>query len=142
MNPVLVLGYGSTLRRDDAAGRVVAEGVAALALPGVEVGVLHQLTPELAASICGRSLVVFVDASVTAGEVCVEPLDACTSSEVSSHHVGPARLLGFASLIGEPPAEAVVVSVPATDLGFGTELSEGARAAAVEAVEVVAALVT
>ena len=46
--PVLVIGVGSELRRDDAVGRRVVERLETDGLGAVEVRSLHQLTPELA----------------------------------------------------------------------------------------------
>jgi hydrogenase maturation protease len=48
MNQVLVLGYGNTLRRDDAVGPLAAEAVAGWGRPGVLALALPQLLPELA----------------------------------------------------------------------------------------------
>jgi hydrogenase maturation protease len=136
---VLVIGVGSELRSDDAAGRRVAEAVGERALSGVEVRSVHQLTPELAAEFVGRQLVVVVDADVRATEVAVRPVAADGGAGVMTHHLDPAALLTLASWLGAPPGEVVVVSVPTHDLGLGTELSEPTRAAVATAVDVVVA---
>jgi hydrogenase maturation protease len=120
---VLVLGVGSELRSDDAAGRVVADAVAGLELPGVEARAVHQLTPELAVDVAGRRLVVLVDAAVGIDEVVVSPVEVRAGNGVMTHHLDVASLLGLASLVGDPPAEVVTVAVPAHDLSLGTELS-------------------
>jgi hypothetical protein len=61
---VLVVGYGSDLRGDDAAGRHAADAVAGRALPGVRVLSLPQLLPEVADDLSRADLAIFVDASV------------------------------------------------------------------------------
>lgn len=137
--PTLVIGYGSDLRGDDAAGRRVAESLADRALPGVEVRSATQLTPELADELGGRR-VVFVDATVSQQSVVVTELEAAPAAGPVSHHVDPGGLLELATLLGASPREAWVVHVPATDLALGTELSPSTRAAVSEAVDRVAAL--
>jgi hydrogenase maturation protease len=126
-----VIGVGSELRTDDAVGRRVADAVAARALPGVEVVSVHQLTPEVAAELAGRALVVFVDASVDVDEVTVRTLPPVVgdAAEAMTHHLDPAGLLALAARLGWSPAAARVVHVPAADLGFGTEASPAAARA-------------
>ena len=136
---LLVLGTGSELRRDDALGRHVAAQVAADGVAEVEVLSVHQLTPELAADLEGRALVIFVDAAVDVDTVTVRRVRPATSS-ASTHHLDPAALLRLADVLGWVPGRALAVHVPAHDLGLGTELSPRGRAVAAEAVEVVAGL--
>jgi hydrogenase maturation protease len=133
----LVVGYGSDLRGDDAVGRRVAEEVGVLAVPGVEVRSVHQLTPELAVDLAGREVVVFVDADLTAATVAVTPLESEGGQVGTTHHVDPRGLLTLAELLGAPPVAAVVVSVPAWDLGLGESLSAPARAQVPAAVQAV-----
>jgi hydrogenase maturation protease len=61
---VLIIGYGNSLRSDDAAGIKVAETIATWQLPHVRSLAVHQLTPELAAELAAVELVIFVDACV------------------------------------------------------------------------------
>ncbi len=136
---VLVLGYGSELRRDDAAGRILAERLAERRLPGVESRALHQLTPEIADDLGGRS-VVFVDATVARDVVDVVALEPGNGQGPMTHHVDPRGLLDLAASLGQPANAAWVVHIPAHDLGLGTELSEGTAAAVDEALARVAAL--
>lgn len=128
-----MIGYGSDLRTDDAAGRHVATAVAAAGPDGVEVRSLVQLTPEVAAELTGRRLVVFVDAAVDVSEVRVEHLDPVDVAPVTTHHVDPRGLLALCRLLGDPPAEVVCVSIPAHDLRIGTALTEATRRGVAEA---------
>ncbi len=139
--PVLVIGVGSELRRDDAAGRRVAERVSARELPDVEAMSLMQLMPELAADLVGRTLVVFVDASVEVEEVTVVEVHGSAADAAFSHHLDPPTLLALAERLGSPPAAALTVHVPATDLGLGTRLSPAAGRAVERAVDIVGDLV-
>jgi hydrogenase maturation protease len=128
--PVLVVGVGSELRGDDAAGRSVADAVGRRGLAGVEVRSVHQLTPELATEWSGRRLVVVVDASVEVAAVTVRAVDRGVDGPgAMTHHLDPAALVGLAALFGAPPEEVVAVAVPAHDLRLGTELTSATLAA-------------
>lgn len=61
---ILVIGYGNTLRGDDAVGPLVAEQVAIWNWPDVRSLPVHQLTPELAAEIAQVEAVFFIDAAI------------------------------------------------------------------------------
>lgn len=133
--PVLIVGVGSELRSDDAAGRRVAELLVARHPPGaVEVRVAHQLTPELADVMTGRELVIVVDASVEVREVTSEEVDTgpAAGGEVTgvmSHHLDVAALIDLTRLLGERPTQVRTLAVPAYDLTLGTALSPGTTAA-------------
>jgi hydrogenase maturation protease len=132
---VLVIGVGSELRGDDAAGRYVADEVERIAPPGVEVRSVHQLTPELAIEVADRELVIVVDADVDVAAVTCRTVAVSGGRPgVMTHHLDPAALLGLASLFGSPPAQAALVSIPVHDLGIGTELSSATAEAAEHAV--------
>ena len=130
---VLVLGVGSELRSDDAAGRRVAEAIAEVAPADVEVRSVHQLTPELALDLAGRDQVVIVDAAVDVADVTVRRIDPATVEPAFSHHLDPTALLALAARLGAVPRALTVVSVPAHDLGLGTQLSQATAAAVIEA---------
>jgi hydrogenase maturation protease len=135
---VLVVGVGSELRGDDAAGRHVATTLRRIDPTGVEVRSVQQLTPELAVELADRRLVIVVDAAVDVDEVTVRQVGpASGSTGVMTHHLDPAALAGLAALFGAPPASLVAVSIPVHDLRLGTELSaETAEAADLAVVEV------
>jgi hydrogenase maturation protease len=138
----LVIGYGNDLRGDDRAGRVVADRIEAAGLPGVTVRSQSQLTPELALDIARADTVVFVDADVECAQLSVRSVDARPrGSRVMSHHTDPETMLLLARDMGGLPREAHVVSIPATDLRLGLELSPRTQAAVAEAVDTVTALV-
>ncbi len=131
MGDALVIGYGNDLRRDDGAGRWVVDRLRSLDLPGVDVRSVHQLTPELALDASAREVVVFVDADVSATAVRVRPVEQVDPVPgVLAHHTDPAALLAMVPAVGERPSRAHVVSIPAADLGIGTELTDATAAAA------------
>ena len=138
---MLVIGYGNDLRSDDGAGRAVADAIADRALPGVEVRSMSQLTPELSLEIAGRTTVVFVDADVDATELRTRRVVAGSAGDrVMTHHGDPATLLELTSTVGETPAEAFVVSIPATNLEMGFEFSPPTAKAIDEAVDFIVEL--
>ena len=121
---LLVIGYGNTLRGDDGVGPKVADAVAALGLPGVQVLACPLLTPELAEAVSRAAVVIFVDAAVDAPrEVQMRKLAPAVSSQVMAHAASPATLLALArDVFGHAP-EAWWLTVPVEELGMGEELS-------------------
>lgn len=140
MTDILVVGYGSPLRSDDAVGRIVAEEVESLGLGGVEVLVLTQLVPEVVEAMNGRDRVIFVDAAVEAHGVEVSLIQNRRSS-TSSHHADPGALLALMADIGMAKPDAYLVSVPAVDLELGEGLSSVSQRAVPEAVDAIRRLV-
>ena len=141
MAGILVVGVGSDLRRDDAAGRHVAEEIEALSLGDVAVRVITQLVPELVEPISAADLVVFVDASVAVREVTAGPVEPLATAG-ASHHSTPGALLALAGRLGLTCPPAFLVEVPAHDLTLGEGLSAETAAAVPAAVDAVAALIT
>ncbi len=139
----LVIGYGNDLRSDDGAGRAVADRIAALKLPGVEVRSVMQLTPEMALEIAEVDTVVFVDASIEVDTTISSPVvaEAAAPSAVS-HYATPGSLLGMTSTVGPVPSQAVAISIPVTDIGLGMELTPMTEIGVNNAVSMVTAIVT
>jgi hydrogenase maturation protease len=135
---LLVIGYGNDLRSDDGAGRIVADTIETRSIAGVDVRSVSQLTPELALDIAGRQRVVFVDASVDTDVLSKEAVSAGDSDgSVMTHHGDPASLLSLVAHVGDQPGEAVVISIPASNLGLGFDLSEPTERAVAEAIELI-----
>lgn len=124
VNKTLVIGFGNTMRRDDGAGRVAAEKIAARH-PGVDWLSLAQLTPELAQVITQYERVLFLDASVEVGHVKIsEMLPQAGRQLLASHTSSPQHILDLAvELYGACPRQTTLVEFPACDLNFGWELS-------------------
>ena len=100
---VLVIGYGNTLRGDDAFGPIVADRLRTAAdSERVLILTCHQLTPELASDIAACEHVIFIDASIAspAGELVCRDL---TAGEAAAgpliHSLGPEQLLSLARLV-------------------------------------------
>ena len=135
----LIIGYGNPLRGDDALGWRAAEVLAAAPEivndPSVRVETVHQLTPELAETIAGAEVTVFIDASLPApghppGTVRCEEIHAKTPSpEALGHHLTPAHALAYASGIFDRKPRAFLTSVAAGSFDYGAGLSPAVEAA-------------
>jgi hydrogenase maturation protease len=122
---IVVIGYGNTLRGDDAVGPLVAAAVDRWRLPGVVARSVHQLTPELAEMLAMVDLALFVDADQTLADqsLCVCPLAPTDLRLGSAHHGDPRVLLSLAQgLYGHGP-DAWWVRIPARHFGYGAALS-------------------
>jgi hydrogenase maturation protease len=136
--PLLVIGYGNTLRADDGVGPRVAEAVEALRLPGVRTLTCQQLSPEHAEPISRAEVVVFVDAAVDArAEVQWRPLVPTDSSQLMAHAADPRTMLALSrDVFGHAP-KAWWLTIPAVDLGFSESLSPIAEQGFSEAVTII-----
>jgi hydrogenase maturation protease len=144
MSGTLVIGYGSPLRRDDAAGPLLAERVAAWGRPDVRALTVHQLTPELAEPMSQARRVVFADATAEApdGPVKATRLHPAAGDIASGHSSDPNWLMGLCqALYGRCP-EAWLVTIPAADLGLGEGLSAAAAAGVEEALRLIEGMIT
>lgn len=128
---ILVIGYGSTLRTDDAIGHVVAQALdERYSALDVRIITTAQLMPELTAPISRADHVIFVDASadLPAGQVRVEPVVAGDNRAALTHHVSPESLLRSAgTLFGRRPS-AQMFSIGAESFELGLSLSPALRA--------------
>lgn len=126
--PILVIGIGNTLRRDDGAGWFLAEALAAaLERAGrrVHLEARHQLTPELAieAAELQPAAIVFVDASASVQEATLSRLDEVMVSAVAGHSLTPATLCALMRRLYAVDAPGWLVQTPAEDFGHGEGLS-------------------
>ena len=140
----LVVGIGNGDRGDDAIGPLVAERVAGLGLPGVEV-VVRDEPLSLVEHLVGREDVVVVDAaragSGPPGTVHVlrvgpAPLRAGVPA-VGSHGLGVLEALELARALDRLPPRLTLVGVEVGDVAFGAPLSVQVRDRLEEAVRAV-----
>jgi hydrogenase maturation protease len=120
------VGVGNDLRRDDGVGHVVTRAIARR-FPGIETLLVHQVLPELAATLTGRRTVIFVDAVVTAPlaetAVTVRRLTPGRPRGGLGHVSDPAGVLALGEALDGSAPEGWIVTVPVADLGLGTGLS-------------------
>jgi len=135
MNKVLVIGYGNTLRGDDAAG-IHAAGLIAKKHPEIESISVHQLMPELAEQIADCNTVIFLDADVSASQPKMRLImPGVVEDQPRTHFISPESLLQLSrKLYQRMPLKAYVIGIPASQFEFSEELSESTRRAVDESV--------
>lgn len=137
----LVVGYGNPLRRDDGVGGEIARAFAKDAVPGVEVLVCHQLTPELAERLATVHLVVFIDAQIGSAPGGIRISRAqhgdTTHGSILVHHMTPVALLGLSMRLYLRAPDAFLVTVAAGSFELGEGLSKPVAAALPAAVAAV-----
>jgi hydrogenase maturation protease len=137
--PILILGYGNSLRGDDGAGRKVAEKIAQQQWQGVLSLSLHQLTPELVENLSQARAAIFVDAIASdTGKVSIQTLKPGGMRVNFSHFTDPPALLALAQALygNTPPAWWVLVPGINFELGEAfSAVTETAIAEAVGAIE-------
>ncbi|NLF74031.1 MAG: hydrogenase maturation protease [Candidatus Anammoximicrobium sp.] len=133
---VLVIGYGNTLRGDDAVGPILAERLRGEVLAeGLLILSCHQLTPELASDVAACEHVVFLDASleIPVGEIECRPLTPLPRDAAPLvHSLSPERLLALAQLCYGCVPQATLVSVGGLRFDFGDAVLSPPVAATVE----------
>jgi hydrogenase maturation protease len=135
---VLIIGYGSELRGDDAAGRHAARR---LAKRGFDVLDVHQLTPELAERVAKAHEVIFLDAhqGLPPGDVAVERLSlgprAQGAGGALEHHSSPVSLLRLARTAYGAEPTAWLVSMGGACFDMGAALSPAAERAVARAIK-------
>lgn len=137
--PILVIGYGNTLRGDDGAGVVAAARIRDRGQPGVQVILAQQLAPELAEPLAAAAIVFFMDAGIGQAESPVVIAPVCPQSAEGdwTHTSNPGRLLALAeTLFGRSP-QAWLVTISGQHFTLNEHLSPHTSAAVAEAVALI-----
>ena len=140
---VLVIGYGNTLRGDDALGRLVAASLADKKSSNVLAISVTQLVPELAMLVASARAVIFVDACANCGQAAVEVrelLPACPLAQ-RIHSTGPRELLAFARFRYDRSPPAWLVAIPGFNFDVKDRLSVAAKSQLASAIQQVQQLV-
>ena len=151
---VVIAGFGSEYRRDDAVGAIVAASAASLRPSTYEVGPLSDPL-DLLGKWDGAALVVVIAAvrsGAEPGTIRMIEMDvggaagsnderSIESHETSTHGIGLAGVLRLATALGRAPARLVLVAIEGEEFGFGQELSARVEAAVPEAVRRVVELI-
>lgn len=127
----LVVCFGSPLRNDDGAALHVAQRLSEVKLDkDVKIITLHQVTPELAADISQYDLLIFLDSSNLVQETTSSEMDCDGSNEESgslSHSQSLKNILTLSKkLYGRLP-RTILVQIPGSNYGIGTDLSDHTR---------------
>lgn len=126
MTKVVIIGYGNTLRGDDAVGWLAAEAVSE-SFDDTRVTVLmrHQLAPELGETISAFDVALFVDATRDGvpGELRCRELEPLLTDSGLTHSASPEALLVLArELYGHAP-EATLISLCGESFELNDQLS-------------------
>ncbi len=148
MPHVLIVAYGNPLRSDDGVAWRAADALSGKFSSDVEIIRLHQLTPELADTVCKFQSVIFIDAASSDGSlnkpgtVRVEEVHGGTSEPARFSHVLSAKkVLDLAvQLYGASP-RAFVITVEGIAFDHGDSLSPAVAAALPELVAQISGLV-
>jgi hydrogenase maturation protease len=134
MKPVLLLGIGNSLRRDDGAGPALAERL--LWHPKIEALPVHQLCPEHIEMFHHRELLIFADAAVDCSRVEVRVVPVCSDSIPSTigHHQQPAGLVALYQALYQAAPSAELLSIPGLDFDYGEGISQHTQSAIDDAV--------
>jgi hydrogenase maturation protease len=128
-NQVLLIGYGNALRRDDGVGPCVARMLAERYPHRVHACEVHQLTPELSATLARYGTVIFIDAAMgpeqTEGRLV--PVTRESRAPWGTHLASPAGLLALAEEIYGARPRAWYLAVAGEEFDLGEGLSERAR---------------
>jgi hydrogenase maturation protease len=140
----LLIGIGNGFRRDDGVGLVVAEKIARLELPTVEVLTAIGEPGAILDAWTTADSVVVVDAAMVdvsePGRLRRWTPDTVPDSPVtSSHAFGLAQTYGLGRALGRLPRSVVVLSVDIADASDGLGLSDAVAAAVPDVVEAVLA---
>jgi hydrogenase maturation protease len=122
---VLVIGYGSLLRGDDQAGRIVADALVSEAIEGVRVISATQLVPEIAVDVAEAHSVIFIDARVEEDfqGVWLQEINAAGRDARQSHVMGPSQLLQLSKRCFGWAPQAWLITVPGQRFELSTDVS-------------------
>jgi hydrogenase maturation protease len=119
MSRIYIIGFGSTLRGDDAFGPMVAEQLLErVTCDEVRIDICQGMTPDLALPLSEADVAIFIDCSAegTVGELVhrtIEPRESMDMSMV--HFLDPEALLAWsAKLYGRVPVSHVLTTAGAT----------------------------
>ena len=146
MLPVLILGIGNILLRDEGVGVRVVEALADHELPD-EVELVDGGTAgaDLVDLLADRRKVIVVDAieaGLAAGTILrLTPADLLPDQDemISLHQLGLVQSLYMAEQLGCSPQEVVIIAVQPETIRPGLELSDDVQAALPRAVRAVLA---
>ena len=146
MQPVLVLGIGNVLLRDEGVGVRVIEALGSQELPaGVERADGGTAGADLVDLLADRRKVIVVDAieaGVAPGTVLrltPEDLLPDPGEMISLHQLGLVESLHMAALLGCSPQEVVIIAVQPKTIRPGLDLSAEVQATVPRAIQAVLA---
>jgi hydrogenase maturation protease len=133
----LVVGYGNTLRSDDAVGQVVARTLLDCHFSNVKVLALHQLAPELTDDLAKVDIIYFIDACMDASleHPRVTEIQLSHSTVNVSHFSSPQELLALTKQLYNCEPRAYLIEMPAESFELNERLSAKAQKGVGEVLE-------
>jgi len=126
---VVVIGVGNLLLKDEGIGIHAVESLQKVELPENVRIIDGGTAPDLVAYTEAGDKLVIIDAAKAGGEPGTIyrflPRDLAEESGtlISAHELGVEQNLKLMSLMGNEPAEIVIIGIEPQEIGFGTELS-------------------
>jgi len=129
VQPILVLTWGNPSRGDDAIGPLVHDRLLEDNLADVKAITDFQLQIEHSTDIANRSLVIFVDASVSAGEPYeLTRIFAEQDDSITSHAMSPQALLSVSKRVNDTKLpESQLLAIRGYDFELGHETTKKAK---------------
>ncbi len=144
--PILVLGVGNILLRDEGIGVRIIEQLQKIELPGnVEVIDGGTAGTELLDILSDRQKVIVVDAVQydcppgTVLRFSIEDLASVEKSIVSLHNIGIAETFEMAKLIGCEPNDVIIFGIKPERIDCGLEITEKMKSIIPQTVELILA---
>jgi hydrogenase maturation protease len=135
MKKTLIIGYGNTLRSDDGVGVWIADRIAALDLPDVEVRTYHQLDLELIPDLLPFDTVILVDAAASGEPITYRVFSSSTAvPSIVTHNVNPESLQQLAHEFYGITLDMHLITVRGESFEFGSMLSPSVQQRAVGAI--------
>jgi hydrogenase maturation protease len=134
-NRILVIGFGSTLRGDDALGHFVVQSLAENKRSNVLAISVTQLVPELATLVASARAVIFVDACMDQEQRVVDIRELTPACPLGRrvHTTGPRELLALARSCYDHSPPAWLVAVPGASFEVSDRLSDKAQRQLIDA---------
>lgn len=145
MSRLLVIGVGQLHAGDDAAGRMVAQGLDGH--PGLDVAASAGIAADLVMFMEGRRRVLIVDACRSgAAPGTILRLDAWRDplppglAGTSTHGMGVSEAVGLAEALGHLPDSLTIWAIEGADFSLGATLHPAVAAAVRQSVTAIAGL--
>lgn len=143
IKPILLIGYGNTLRSDDGVGWYIADKIEAMLNEKIDIIKAEQITVEMTEDIRDRKLVIFVDAHVSDEEdwLRTEEILPDLKFGMTAHIFTPNALLALCEKIYNKYPKAYIFSIKGINYDFGEILSEQTKESAEIAIKRIAELI-
>lgn len=140
---IVVVGVGNLLLKDEGVGVHVIKELQELDLPPDVELIDGGTAPDLIAYIEAGDKLIIVDAATAGGEpgtvYRLHPEDLATNpgALASAHELGVDMNLRLMSLMGNEPAETVIIGIEPKEMDWGTELTTELREKMPEIIRVI-----